>query len=88
MKYRILLTKDDTVKNLYYYSSHYIDSGLKPEELAIIDNIKVDSWEEALNNICNKLNLRLISVYNGINKLGFPRIVHIFEEIKDDTLLT
>ena len=87
MKYRILTTLDYTLKDLYSYSSHYIQSGLSKDEYNLIDDIEINNWEEALNHICEKLNLKLISVYPGKDRNGFSRIIHIFEEIKDNKLL-
>lgn len=87
MKYRILTTLDNTLRSLFSYSSSYIQSGLSRDECNLIDDIEINTWEEALNHICEKLNLKLISVYPAKDKNGFPRIIHIFEEIKDDKLL-
>lgn len=87
MKYRILTTLDDTLRNLYSYCSNYIQSGLSVDECNLINDIETNNWEEALNHICEKLNLKLISVYPGKDRNGFSRIIYIFEEIKDDKLL-
>lgn len=84
MKYRFIYVDIDINTRQYNHISSYVDStcGLTYEEIEILDKKKVNNFEEAINVITNTLNLKLITVYKGVNINGFPRNVFVFEEME------
>lgn len=88
MKYKIII-----FTNALFYSilrdkkaTDYILHGINTNEWNKL-NKNVDDFEEALNMICNQLNLKLVSMFPGLDRGGYDAIIGVFETINSVNLL-
>lgn len=88
MKYKIII-----FSNTLFFSisknkkaTDYIRRGINIDEYNKI-NKNVDDFEEALNMVCSQLNLKLVSMFPGVDRGGYDAIICVFETINSVNLL-
>ena len=87
MKYKIIIFVNTLFSAIFSYkmATDYIRAGIDIDERNKL-NKNVDDFEEALNMICSQLNLKLVSMFPGVDR-GDAAIIGIFETINSVNLL-
>lgn len=88
MKYKIIIFTNTLFNSILKNkkATDYIRRGINIDEYNKI-NKNVDDFEEALNMICNQLNLKLVSMFPGLDRGGYDAIIGVFEIINSVNLL-